>query len=94
MRTADDIAADLDLQHNDRAWADTERVDLTYHDGAGPVLLVYAADGSRHRHVLTPAETYAIVRRLVGWLGYFHPAGTATLQSPVARVAGDDRRRR
>jgi hypothetical protein len=44
------------------------RVDLRWNDG-GPTLDVWTHDGQRHTYPLTPREAFAIVRRLIGYLG-------------------------
>ena len=72
---AERLQAESDDRHDRRAWTDIDRIDLAYQTGIGPCLLIYGPDGQRLRHPLTPGETYALIRRLVSWLGMFHAAG-------------------
>lgn len=52
-------------------WRLADRIDLVWADNA-PTLLVWTDDGEALRYQLTPTETYHLIRRLVGFLGYLH----------------------
>ena len=69
--TAADLVELQELHADPRRWADARSLDVAWQDA--PTVLLVAADGSRHRYQLTPRETYAVVRRLVGHLEHLHP---------------------
>ena len=46
------------------------RIDIVWF--TGPTLVLYAADGTKHSYPLTPAEAFALVRRLTGYLAHLY----------------------